>query len=152
VLFRSIDKDEFYNPDDMLDAIAAECTATNQPIPGDVGTTVRVIMESLAIRYAVSLADLENLTGRRFDTVHMVGGGTQNELLCQWASNAMDRPVIAGPVECTAMGNILTQALGTGVIASREEARKMVIDASDLRVYEPANAAQWKPFLPQRNP
>jgi rhamnulokinase len=143
----NIDKDEFLHPDDMLDAIAAECAATNQPVPGDVGTTVRVILESLAVRYADSLADLENVTGRKFDMVHLVGGGTRNELLCQWASDAMNRPVIAGPAECTAMGNILTQALGTGVIANRQEARKMVIAASELTVYEPADTARWKPYL-----
>ncbi|NIA22082.1 MAG: rhamnulokinase, partial [Anaerolineaceae bacterium] len=83
------------------------------------------------------------LTGRKFDKVHIVGGGTQNKLLMQFAANAMARPVVAGPVEATAIGNIMMQAIATGELKSLAEGREMVRRSFPIVLYEPADTAQW---------
>ncbi len=137
----------FLNPDDMLDAIAAHCKNTGQRPPEGAGPTARAILEGLALRYAVTLDELERLTGRRIGRVHMVGGGIRNELLCQLASDAMDRPVIAGPIEATAIGNLVTQAIATGLLADRTAARRLIADSTSLRIFEPRDAGRWRPFI-----
>jgi rhamnulokinase len=143
----NIDENLFFNPDDMLDAIAQHCADTGQEIPDGVGATVRAIIEGLALCYAVTLRDLESVTARKFDTIHMVGGGIQNELLCQLASDAMGRPVVAGPTEGTAMGNIVTQAIATGRLTDRVAARKVIAASTPLKVYEPQNSGAWKELV-----
>lgn len=139
----NIDDPIFLNPEDMIEAIATHCADTNQTPPGDVGSVARAILEGLALRYAITLAQLEQVTGRRFETIHMVGGGIQNELLCQFASNAMGRPVIAGPVEATALGNLVTQAIAIGDVPDKASARRLIADVTRLRVYEPEDHDAW---------
>lgn len=143
----NIDDQCFYNPDDMLDAIAAQCRETNQNLPEDIGTTVRVILEGLALSYAVTMRELERITGCKFKKVHMVGGGIQNDLLCQLASNATGRPVIAGPVEGTAMGNIATQAIATGYLSDRAEARSLIARSTEVKLYEPEDSQKWQDLV-----
>ena len=92
---------------------------------------------------AVSLDKLEEMQGRRIGVVHIIGGGLQNELLCQFAADAMQRPVVTGPVEATAMGNILMQALALGEIASLDEGRELVRNSCEVKTYEPGPAAPW---------
>lgn len=142
-----IDDPAFYNPDNMLDAIAGHCRATKQQVPADVGATARAILEGLALRYAITLRQLEETTGRRFENIHMVGGGIRNDLLCQMASDAMDRPVIAGPIEGTALGNIMAQAIATGHVTGREEARRLIADATNLELFEPKDPGPWKSLV-----
>ncbi|MCW3052214.1 MAG: Sugar (pentulose and hexulose) kinase, partial [Chthonomonadales bacterium] len=109
----------------------------------DTGATVRCCLESLALKYRWTLEKLEEFKGKRIETVHIVGGGTQNHLLCQLAANAMNRPVIAGPVEATAIGNVLMQALGRGRIGSLEQAREIVRCSFTLDTYLPQETAAW---------
>src|SRR5260370_5998077 len=109
-----VDPDDatFILPANMPAAIAAFCRQTGQAEPADAGATVRCALESLALRYRWVLEKLERLAGRRLERIHIVGGGCQNGLLCQLTADACDRPVLAGPVEATALGNVLTQAIG----------------------------------------
>jgi rhamnulokinase len=97
----------------------------------------------LALRYRWVLGKLEELTGRRLDRIHVVGGGSQNALLCQLTADACDRPVVAGPVEATAIGNVLVQAIGLRVLGSLAEAREVVRTSFDVRTYEPRNTGAW---------
>ncbi len=138
--FRSIvdpDDTSFLKPCDMPSRIREFCVRTNQPIPESEGQVVRTALDSLALKYRWVLERLEKLVGQRLDTIHMVGGGIQNTLLCQLAANVTGRPVVAGPVEATAIGNILVQAMGLGHIASIEQGREVVRKSFDLVTYEP---------------
>lgn len=124
-------------PDHMPEAIRQYCRRTSQRVPETEGEIIRCALESLALRYRQVLEMLEQLVGNRLDTIHLVGGGVQNELLCQFAANACERPIVAGPVEATALGNILMQAVGSGCVANVEEAREMVRNSPGIRIYKP---------------
>ena len=139
----NIDDPIFFNPDDMLDAIAEHCTQTGQSPPKNVAATTRAILEGIALRYAVTLNDLERATKRSFTRIHMVGGGIKNELLCQMASDAMGRSVVAGPVEGTALGNIVSQAIGKGILHDRVAARRLIANSVTLKTYEPSSHDDW---------
>jgi rhamnulokinase len=135
----------FLSPTDMTEEIRRFCARTDQPAPDDVGATVRCCLESLALKYRWTMERLEEFRGKRIDTIHIVGGGTQNRLLCQLAADATQRTVIAGPVEATAIGNVLMQAMGRGHIASLEQAREVVRRSFDLVNYTPkGNSADWE--------
>jgi rhamnulokinase len=145
--FRSfIDPDDraFLKPDDMAKAIVDWCDNSGQPVPGTDGEIVRCALESLALKYAVVLGRLEGLTGHRAEVVHIVGGGTQNELLNQFTANACGRTVVTGPVEATAFGNLLVQARTAGEIGSLSEIRAVVQASSELTRYEPREASAWQ--------
>ena len=117
------DDESFLLPARMPDAIADFCRRTGQPVPTTPGSIVRTALESLALRYRWVLGRLEELTGRRMDAIHIVGGGSRNTLLCQWTADACGRPVIAGPIEATAIGNVLVQMIGLGVVGDLSQAR-----------------------------
>ena len=138
-----IDDTAFYAPDDMPTALAEQCKRTGQTMPENCGEIVRAIIEGLALRYRAVLGELEQLLGRKVAVVHLVGGGIQNKLLCQMAANAVGRPVIAGPVEATALGNIIMQAVGSGEIGSVSQARELVRRSVEIETYEPADTAAW---------
>src|SRR5256712_7105634 len=106
----------------MPGALADYCRRTGQPVAQEPGAVVRCALESLALRYRWVLERLEELHGRRFDVIHVVGGGCQNTLLCQLTADACNRPVHAGPVEATAIGNVLVQAVGLGLLGSLADA------------------------------
>ena len=111
-----IDPDEpgFILPPSMPAAVADYCRRTGQPVAAEPGAVVRCCLESLALRYRWVLERLEELLGRRLDVIHIVGGGCQNTLLCQLTADACNRPVLAGPVEATASGNVLGAGVGPG--------------------------------------
>ena len=134
------DAPEFLAPADMTSAIAGFCERTGQRAPEDIAAMVRCCLESLALKYRWALERLESFRGRQIEVIHIVGGGTQNRLLCQLAADATGRTVIAGPVEATATGNVLMQALGRGHIGSLEQAREVVRRSFSLDTYEPAAA------------
>ena len=142
-----VDDPGFFSPDDMLDAIAEQCARTGEPVPEGVGPTARAILEAVALRYALTLEQLETVTGRSISVVHLVGGGVNNTLLCQFAADAMNRKVVAGPTECTALGNVLAQALGAGVLPSVVEARAMVKRSVETQVFEPSDVEAWRDRL-----
>ncbi|GAK52364.1 carbohydrate kinase, FGGY family protein [Candidatus Moduliflexus flocculans] len=134
----------FLNPSDMSEAIVGFCKQTGQSAPSSRGEMTRCILESLACTYRFVLDSLEMLRGKPIDVLHIVGGGVQNTLLCQFAANATGKPVMAGPVEATAIGNIMMQAIATGDIGSIDEGREWVKRSCDVVMYEPQQTAQWE--------
>jgi rhamnulokinase len=135
---------DFALPGDMPARFRDFCLATGQRPPVGVGSTVRTALESLALKYRFVLEQLEMLLGRRIDVLHIVGGGSRNDLLNQFTANALNRQVITGPVEATSAGNILMQMAGTGVIASHDEGREVIRRSFETRTYEPSDAGAWK--------
>lgn len=135
--------ESFYSPGDMPRKIAAFAQRTRQPVPESPGQLARVCFESLALSYRVALGRLEQVLDRRFDCIHVVGGGSKNPLLNQMTADATGRRVVAGPVEATALGNVLVQALGDGVIDDRQEIRRIVARSFERAVYEPRVGAGW---------
>jgi rhamnulokinase len=138
------DHPSFLPHGDMPARIRAFCQATGQPTPEDPGAVVRCALESLALKYRWVLERLEEMLGQSLKVLHIVGGGTQNTLLCQFTADATGRPVQAGPIEATALGNILMQALALGHVSSLEEAREVVRHSFDVIAYEPQNPAAWE--------
>jgi rhamnulokinase len=141
-----VDPDDasFMLPEDMPKALAEFCKKTGQTVPQEPGAIVRCALESLALRYRWVLERLEELAGRRFEVIHVVGGGSQNTLLCQLTADACNRSVVAGPVEATAIGNVLVQAIGLGVLGSLAEAREVVRRSFDVKTYTPKKAESWE--------
>ncbi len=133
----TIDPDGFPEPGHMPERIAEHCRARGRKAPEQPGGMVRLILESLAASYRKVLENLETLVGRRINRIHIVGGGSRNELLNQLAANAMRRAVIAGPAEATAAGNVLVQAIGAGIVSGVSEAREIVRRSFPIQVYEP---------------
>jgi rhamnulokinase len=140
-----IDPDDpaFLAPADMPAAIRDSCRRTGQPVPESEGAVIRCALESLALRYRVVLGWLEQLVGGRIENIHVVGGGAHNKQLCQATADACQRSVLAGPVEATAIGNVLVQAIAAGDIGSIGEARQIVRNSFAMERYEPQNAAIW---------
>jgi rhamnulokinase len=138
------DDTAFILPPNMPAALADFCRRTGQPAPVEPGAVVRCALESLALRYRWVLERLEELLGRRLEVIHVVGGGSQNELLCQFAADACDRPVLAGPVEATAIGNVLVQAIGLGLLRTLAEAREVVRQSFAVKTYTPQNPQTWQ--------
>ncbi len=144
--FRSlVDPDQavFLGPPDMTTAIAEECRRTGQPVPETEGQFVRCALESLALKYRMVLWWLEELTEESVQVIHIVGGGTQNQLLNQFTSDACGRPVFAGPIEATALGNVLLQARANGDISSLSEIRDVVRSSETIGEYTPKDSAAW---------
>jgi rhamnulokinase len=138
---------DFLAPGQMVDAIRGYCTRTGQPAPETVGQVVRCCLESLALRYRGVLDALEQLAGYRLETVRIVGGGSQNRLLSQFAADACRRPVVTGPVEATALGNVMVQAIATGHLGSLEEGRAAIAASIEQRYFEPGPDAGWDEAL-----
>lgn len=133
-------------PDDMPAAISQLCQQSGQPVPQSRGAMIRCALESLAAAYRSIFLRLEQLVGGRIDTIHIVGGGSQNELLNQWTADACQRTVVAGPIEATAIGNILVQAQTAGVVSSHSEARELVRNSFPMKTFEPdaSQADRWQ--------
>jgi rhamnulokinase len=145
--FRSLvdpDAAEFLAPDDMPAAIRAFCKRTGQPEPDSVGAMVRCAFESLALKYRVVLGDLERISGRRLGTVRIVGGGSLNRTLNAMTAGACERPVVAGPVEATALGNIMLQAVATGRLRDVAEGRRAVAASVIRETFDPGPAGPWQ--------
>lgn len=129
---------------DMSKRIRAFCQATGQPEPSSKGEIIRCALESLALKYRRVIENVETVLGHRLDPIHMVGGGTQNQLQCQFTADATNRPVIAGPVEATTIGNVIMQMVALGQLSSLGEGRDLIRRSFDVKTYEPAaNRAQW---------
>jgi rhamnulokinase len=137
------DYGEFLKPGDMPARIRAFCQMTDQPVPQSKGAVIRCALESLALKYRWVLERLEEILARHLEPIHIVGGGTQNRLLNQFAADATGRQVITGPIEATAAGNVITQAMALGHIASLEEGRRIVRNSFDVATYEPVGGAEW---------
>jgi rhamnulokinase len=137
------DAPDFLNPGDMPAAIQAYCRRTNQPEPVSPGEVVRCCLESLALKYRQVLGLLEQLAGKRLPTVRIVGGGCLNDLLCQFTADACSCAVVSGPVEATALGNIMVQAMATGFISDLEEGREAIARSVKQQRYEPSGQ-DWR--------
>jgi rhamnulokinase len=137
------DAGDFLKPGDMPSRMRSYCARTEQPVPEEPGALVRCALESLAMKYRWVLERLEILLGRKMEVIHIVGGGTKNRLLNQLTANATGRPVITGPVEATAIGNLLMQGIALGEIASADEAREIVCRSFDVETFEPAPEGDW---------
>ncbi|NMB46587.1 MAG: rhamnulokinase [Firmicutes bacterium] len=142
-MFIDPDADEFMNPLDMPTAIRDFCRQTNQEVPETEGDLIRCCLESLALKYRWTVEKLAEITGRTAQVIHMVGGGTQNQLLCQLTADATGLPVVAGPIEATATGNILMQAMAVGEIATIQEGRQIVRNSFPMQVYQPKAQGPW---------
>ena len=145
--FRSIidpDYGEFFAGGDMEKKIQAFCERTGQPVPTTVGQVARCIYESLALKYRWALERLEEIKGARIDTLNIVGGGIQNKLLNQMAADSLDRPVITGPVEGAAIGNLLAQAMALGAVKDVADLRRVVRNSEDVHEYTPNHTPEWE--------
>lgn len=139
----NVDDARFLNPPNMPEAIQDFCRETRQAVPRSQGELVRCAYESLALKYRQVLACLEELTGTRVEVIHIVGGGSQSDILNQFTADACQRPVLAGPVEATAMGNLLVQVRGSGELSSLAEMRSVVRASCRVKEFTPAEPGPW---------
>jgi len=138
-----VDAADFFQPGDMPARIQEYCGRTQQPVPESKGAIVRCALESLALKYRWVLDRLEEMLGYRLNPIHIIGGGTQNRLLNQLTADATNRSVVAGPIEATAIGNVLMQAVALGHLTSLDEARAVVRHSFKPETYEPRPAREW---------
>ncbi|MBE6559485.1 MAG: rhamnulokinase [Ruminococcaceae bacterium] len=138
--------DELFSPaGDMPGRIREYCRRTGQHVPENMGEIVRCIFESLSLRYRWTAEKLEALTGRKYPVINIVGGGTKEEMLSQFAADASGRVVCAGPVEATALGNISMQLIAAGELSGLQEARSVIRSSFEIKTYQPdtASRAAW---------
>jgi rhamnulokinase len=138
-----VDDEAFIRPGDMPARIRTQCERTGQAAPQDKGAIARTVFESIALKYRRVLDMTEELTGKRTEALNIVGGGTQNRLLSQFAANAIGRPVITGPIEATAVGNILIQMLAMGAVSSLAEGREVIRRSFPVETFEPQGVDLW---------
>jgi len=144
--FRSIinpDDAQFANPDSMIKAIQAYCRNTQQPVPETPAEICRCIFDSLALRYKQVFQWMQELAPFRFDVLHIIGGGSLNKYLNQFTANATGATVLAGPQECTAIGNIMLQAQAAGLVGDIWEMRQTIAHSLELVRYEPTDEDAW---------
>jgi rhamnulokinase len=132
-----IDPDQFIDPGHMPERIVEYCKRTGQPVPEGHAAMARAVLEGLAERYRQVLESLETLTGKPLNVIHIVGGGSKNRLLNQLVANRTGRKVIAGPGEATAIGNVIVQAIGAGVLKDLSQARALVAESFGVEAFEP---------------
>jgi rhamnulokinase len=121
----------------MPKTIQDYCRRTRQPLPKDRGAIVRCALISLARKYQEVLGKLEDLRGQKIEVLHVIGGGAKNHLLCQWTADACQIPVLAGPVEATAIGNLCVQLMALGKLDSLAEARALIRESFPVKRYDP---------------
>lgn len=143
IAFIDPDDDMFYAPGQMPEKIQQYCKLTNQEVPQTKGEILRCVFDSLAMKYRWSIEKLEAITGKSLDALHIVGGGSQNKLLNQLTANAINKPVICGPVEATAIGNLMVQAMALGEVANLAEIRQVVKNSFPTEDYEPRESDEW---------
>ena len=138
------DAPEFATAGSMPEKIQNFCRKTNQPVPESDGALVRCIYESLAMKYKFAISQISENTGKNFDVLHLLGGGTKDGFLCQMTANSLGIPVIAGPTEATALGNILLQLIALGDIKDIDEGRSLIRQQESVKEYLPADTDEWK--------
>jgi rhamnulokinase len=134
----------FLNPGNMPRAIQEYCRKTNQPVPESKGEIARCIYDSLVLKYKYTIRQIESVTGNRIEKLHIIGGGANNEMLNQLTANALGIPVVAGPTEATAIGNIMMQARAMGFVGSLKEIREVVRTSFDVKTYSPSPKLDWE--------
>ncbi len=138
------DAPEFYAGGDMEQKIKDYCARTNQPVPETIGEVARCVYESLALKYRNALENLEQVKGEKIDSLNIVGGGIQNRMLNQMVADALNRPVVTGPIEGAAMGNLLTQAMALGDICDLADLRRVVKNSEAVEMWEPHHSDAWE--------
>ena len=138
-------------PHDMPEAIRSLARETGQPVPETTAAVVRTALESVAAAVRRTVEELDSLLGRRLGRIHVVGGGVKNGMLCQSIADACQRPVIAGPVEATAIGHVLVQQLASGGPVDLRSVREVVRNSFEITRYEPRDHARWNARLAQRS-
>jgi sugar (pentulose or hexulose) kinase len=141
--FINPDDSAFMPPGDMPGRIARYCRETRQPVPENAGEIVRCIAQSLALKYRMTVENLEDLLGNELPVIHMVGGGIKDKMLCRFTANATGRTVFAGPVEATSVGNLMVQARALGEVKNLKEIRQVVKESFPEETYRPQDAEQW---------
>ena len=131
------DDERFLRPGDLPARVRAFCVETGQPVPANTATLIRVLLESLALRYAAAIDQLAAASGNPINGLHVVGGGSNHRLLCRLTAGATGLPVRAGPVEATAIGNLAVQAIAAGELASIAEARELAARSFPITTYDP---------------
>jgi rhamnulokinase len=134
----------FASPASMIKSIQNYCRETNQYIPESVGEIARSLYESLAFRYKQTLEKLQKLASFPIETLHIIGGGSKNTMLNSFTANAIGIPVVAGPSEATAIGNILQQAMAAGLVKDKEEMRRIVRNSTELETFAPSQEELWE--------
>lgn len=141
----------FIDPDDPMlsvhgdlpERIKEYCKKTNQKVPETVGQIVRCIYESLALKYRLAIEQIQQCTGKKFDVLHLVGGGTKDGFLCELAAQSLNMPVVAGPIEATALGNIVLQLIALGEIESIEKGREIIAETEKVKTYNWERTPDW---------
>ena len=144
--FRSFidpDSPELSAHGNLPDKIRDYCRKTNQPVPETVGQVVRCIYESLALKYRLAIEQISKCTGKSFDVLHLMGGGTKDGFLCELSSESLGIPVIAGPIEATALGNIVLQLIALGEIESIEKGRKIIAETEKVKTFKGEHTPDW---------
>lgn len=137
------DAPEFVPPGDIPDRIQEFCRRTGQTVPNSVGEIMRCIYDSLALKYRYAIEQLGEATGKRFTALHLLGGGANSRLLCQLSADCTGLPVVAGPVEATALGNIIIQLIALGKLDSIDAGRALIAESESLQHHIPAETAAW---------
>lgn len=143
VSFIDPDAQDFLSPKNMPEAICEFCKRTGQTVPENEGAVLRCALDSLAMKFRHVLGMCEQLNGAPIETIHIVGGGTQNRQLCQAAADACGRRVVTGPIEATAIGNLMMQAVAAGDVAGIAQAREVIKNSFPVEEYEPQNSNAW---------
>jgi rhamnulokinase len=141
--FINTDFEGFYNPIDMPTAISDYCKLTNQKFPDNHAILVRSILESMALKYKLVINELNSFSDNKIEKLFVIGGGARNKLLCQFTSNALDIPVITGPPEASAVGNLLMQAKALGHISSLKEIRDISRNSFESETFFPQETELW---------
>ena len=134
---------DFFDGEGMTGKIQKYCERTGQKVPQTIGEIARTVYESLALSYREAFEVMEQIRGGKIDVLHIIGGGSKNKLLNQFTANAIGRPVIAGPAEATAIGNLMVQVKASGEVGSIEEMRQVIRDSFDVETYEPCETEKW---------
>lgn len=142
--FINPDAPEFVPSGNVPERIRAFCRKTGQEAPETVGEVIRTINESLAFTYRAAFEEIQSCTGKRYNAIHMVGGGTKSAMLCQMTANACGCPVVAGPVEATVYGNVALQLIASGDLKNLEEARRVISASERTKTYRPVGTAVWE--------
>lgn len=138
------DAEEFVQPGDMPKRIQEYCRRTGQYVPKTVGEISRCVYESLALKYRFALEQLQDVTAKSFSALHILGGGSNAALLCQMTADVCGIPVVAGPTEATALGNILIQLVALGYLPSLKEGRRLITETQPVVRYEPHPSGEWE--------
>ncbi len=138
------DAPDFVAMGDMPERVREFCRKTNQYVPETVGEVMRCIYESLAMKYKFVLDGIEDCTNKKYDRIHVMGGGTKDTFLCALTASSCNRTVYAGPIEATVLGNVAVQLMASGDIKDIAEARKIIAKGENLKVYEPVDADKWE--------